>query len=207
MPYLIGLTGNIACGKSSVGEIARRLGADYVDADSIVHELLGPGTECSARVAQRFAAFGIRRPDGGIDRRALGAVVFADPAALADLERILHPAVRQELERRQTTSNHEVFIIDAIKLIEGGLADRVDCVWVVACPRTAQLARLTTTRGLTSAEAALRIDAQGSQAEKLRRADVVIQNDGTREALEAQVTAAYRDALARARSRNREKHP
>src|SRR3954466_814816 len=99
MAFVIGLTGNIACGKSSVGAVLRELGAEYVDADGIVHTLLGAGSPVAARVIQRFGP-AVALADGAVDRRALGERVFRDPAALADLESILHPEVRAEIERR-----------------------------------------------------------------------------------------------------------
>jgi dephospho-CoA kinase len=99
------------------------------------------------------------------------------------------------------TSERDVIVVDAIKLIEGGYAREVDSLWVVTCPRAAQVERLVASRGLTAEEAALRIDAQGPQEDKARLADVVIHNDGTREALEARVRRAYAETLARGRSR------
>src|SRR5437762_2329595 len=99
MAFVIGLTGNIACGKSTVGSILRGLGAEYVDADAIVHALLAAGTDTAARVVERFGPH-IANPDGAIDRRALGAIVFRSPTLLAELERLLHPAVREEIRRR-----------------------------------------------------------------------------------------------------------
>ena len=190
MAFRIGLTGNIACGKSTVGRLLVERGAEYVDADRLVHALMEPGTPENAAIVARFGPT-VRGSDGRIDRRALGALVWTDPAALSDLEAILHPAVRAVVRRRLETTTAPVIVVDAIKLIEGGLSREMDAVWVVTCPRAAQVRRLIETRGLTDAEALARIEAQSSQEEKVRHATVVIHNDGTLADLERQVDAAW----------------
>jgi dephospho-CoA kinase len=194
MPLRIGLTGNIACGKSTVGRLLVARGAEYIDADRLVHALMEPAAPENARIVERFGP-DVRAPDGRIDRARLGAIVFADPAALRDLEAILHPGVRAEIRRRIDGSTAPVVVVDAIKLIEGGLADEMDAVWVVTCPRAEQVRRLTAERGLTAEQAAIRIDAQNPQEEKVRRATVVIDNSGSLDATERQIDAAW-DALA-----------
>jgi dephospho-CoA kinase len=187
--YRIGLTGNIACGKSTVGKLLVAHGAEYVDADRLVHVLMEPGRPEHEQIVARFGPR-VRRADGTIDRPALGGIVFADPAALKDLEAILHPGVREEVHRRLAATAASVFVVDAIKLIEGGLAREMDAVWVVTCPRSEQVRRLTSERGLTAEQAEVRISAQGSQEEKVRHANVVIDNSGTVEDVERQVAAA-----------------
>ncbi|HEX2922897.1 MAG TPA: dephospho-CoA kinase, partial [Chloroflexota bacterium] len=132
--YLIGLTGNIGCGKSAVAGMLADLGAEVVDADLLVHQLMSPGSESWQAIVNRFGR-GILRPDDGIDRRALGEIVFRDPAALADLEAILHPATRRLVEERIAASKSAVVVVEAIKLIESGWYRRLDALWVVACPR------------------------------------------------------------------------
>jgi dephospho-CoA kinase len=189
MPFRIGLTGNIACGKSSVGRLLVARGAEYVDADRLVHTLMEPGTPENDQIVARFGPE-VRASDGRIDRPRLGGIVFADPAALQDLEAILHPGVRAEIRRRMAASTAPIFVVDAIKLIEGGLAREMDAVWVVTCPRAEQVRRLTAERGLTPEQAEVRISAQGSQEEKVRHATVVIDNGGTLEETERQVAAA-----------------
>src|SRR5688572_15317202 len=189
MPYRIGLTGNIACGKSTVGQLLVARGAEYVDADRLVHTLLEPGTPENDRIVERFGPE-VRAADGRIDRPRLGGIVFADPAALRDLEAILHPGVRAEIRRRLTASTAPIFVVDAIKLIEGGLAREMDAVWVVVCPRSEQVRRLMTERGMTAKQAETRITAQGSQEEKVRHATVVIDNGGTLDETVRQVDAA-----------------
>lgn len=189
MPLRIGLTGNIACGKSTVGKLLMARGADYVDADRLVHVLLEPGTPEHDRIVERFGT-GVRAADGRIDRPRLGAIVFADPAALRDLEAILHPGVRAEIRRRLAASTAPMIVVDAIKLFEGGLAREMDVTWVVVCPRSEQIRRLMAERGMTEAQAETRIAAQGWQEEKVRQATVVIDNGGTLEETERQVDAA-----------------
>jgi dephospho-CoA kinase len=185
----IGLTGNIACGKSTVGRLLAERGAEYVDADRLVHVLMEPGTPENDRIVERFGS-DVRSTDGRIDRPRLGAIVFADPAALKDLEAILHPGVRAEIHRRIAASTAPTIVVDAIKLFEGGLAQEMDTVWVVTCPRAEQVRRLMTERGLTEAQAETRISAQNPQEEKARQANVVIENGGTLEEVVRQVDAA-----------------
>ncbi|MCC7107509.1 MAG: dephospho-CoA kinase [Chloroflexi bacterium] len=196
LAFLIGLTGGIACGKSAVGKLLRNLGADYIDADHLVHELLGPGGAAVEAVLARFGA-GVRQADGGIDRRALGAIVFGDPPSLRDLECLLHPAVRAEARRRIAASRASVVVVDAIKLIEGGLAKQCDSVWVVTCPPDLQQQRLIALRGMSSAEADARLVSQPNQATRLPYANVVIDNAGTLEELEAQVRRAWQATVPR----------
>ena len=190
MAYRIGLTGNIACGKSTVGRLLAERGAEYVDADRLVHALMEPGTPESDAVVARFGS-GVRDADGRIDRRALGALVWHDPVALKDLEAILHPGVRAEVRRRLTATTAPAIVVDAIKLIEGGLYREMDAVWVVTCPRAEQMGRLIETRGLTASEADARIAVQAPQEEKVRHATVVLENAGSLADLERQVDEAW----------------
>jgi dephospho-CoA kinase len=188
--YLIGLTGNIGCGKSAVAGMLAELGAEVIDADRLVHQLMDPSGPSWQAIVQRFGG-GILQPDGSIDRRALGEMVFRDPVALADLEAILHPAVRRLVEERIAASDSRVVVIEAIKLIESGWHQRVDSVWVVACPREQQIDRIMRTRGFSRPEGELRVDAQPPAEEKLRYAGVVIDNSGTIESTRRQVEAAW----------------
>lgn len=190
-PYRIGLTGNIACGKSTVVQELQRLGAAVLDADAVAHEVMRAGTAVHAAVVAAFGP-GIQTPDGEIDRRALGAIVFADPEALARLEAIVHPAVVAYAEEWLAGVTAEVAVIDAIKLIEAGIANRCDAVWVVTCPPEERARRLQRYRGLAEEEAWVRIRAQPPQEEKVARADVVIDNGGPISRMRAQVRAAYR---------------
>ena len=189
-PYVVGLTGNIACGKSTVLAQLAGYGAEVIDADRVVHELQRPGGPVWAAIGEAFGA-GVLAPDGTLDRRALAAIVFADPAALARLEALTHPAVREWIEARVAASRAPVVVIDAIKLLESGLADGCDELWVVTCPPEQQLARLMARNGFAEAEARRRIAAQPPQAEKVARADLVLANDETLEELRARVAAAW----------------
>jgi dephospho-CoA kinase len=190
-PLRLGLTGNIACGKSTVLRMLADLGAATFDADAVYHELLAPGGPLAAAVAARFGP-GVVTTGGGIDRRALGAIVFADPLALADLEALTHPAVVAEIEDRAARSEAPVVVIDAVKLVESGLADRCDRLWVVVCDPEQQVERLMRRNALSREEAERRVAAQPDPAPKLARADVVLDNSGDLAATRAQVEAAWR---------------
>jgi dephospho-CoA kinase len=190
LAYKIGLTGNIGCGKTTVGEMLRELGADYVDADQLVHELLGAGSPIVDQVATRFGT-DLVKADGSIDRRRLGAMVFADAAALRQLEALLHPAVRVVVRRRMAEATAPAIVVDAIKLIESGLYKEMNSVWVVTCESADQQRRLIQLRGLTVEEIRARVAAQPPQADKLPFADVVIDNSGAPEATRRQVIAAW----------------
>lgn len=187
---IIGLTGNIATGKSAVMRLAAEHGALTIDADRVVHDLLDNDTAIQAIVAETFGPE-VRRADGRIDRAALGRLVFGDPAALRRLEGLLHPAARAEIARRVAAADAPVVMIEAIKLLEGPLAGICDQVWVTTCARTTQLERLRVCRGLDEAAAVARVDAQSSQKEKIARADVVIYTDGPLSATEEQFAAAW----------------
>jgi dephospho-CoA kinase len=191
MPYRIGLTGNIACGKSTVGRMLAARGAEYVDADRLVHALMEPGRPENEQIVARFGSE-VRGSDGRVDRAALGAIVWADPAALKDLEAILHPAVRSKIRARLGASRAPAIVVDAIKLLESGLDRELDAVWVVTCSPEEQRRRLMVERGLTDEQARERVAAQSSQEAKIARADVVIDNSGLLAATERQVEDAWR---------------
>ncbi|MCY3917291.1 MAG: dephospho-CoA kinase [Chloroflexi bacterium] len=189
--YLIGLTGNIAVGKSLVRDMLSELGAATIDADHVAHQVIRKGEAAYERIIEAFGA-GILDSDGEILRAALGEIVFADPARLKQLEGITHPAIRRRIDQRIRDAEARVTVIEAIKLLEGELKNAVDSVWVVdASPRT-QRQRLISARGLSPAEAERRITLQNSQADKLRQADIVIRNDGDARETRAQVAQAWR---------------
>lgn len=188
---VIGLTGNIGVGKSTVMALLAELGAVGIDADKVAHQVMEPGQPAYQQVVARFGRQ-IAPDDGPIDRGRLGQIVFTDPAALADLEAIVHPAVFQVIQRRVAEAGASIVVIEAIKLLEAGLSRQLcQQVWVVTAPREQQIQRLMQTRGLSEAEAALRIDAQPPQAEKLAQADVVIENGGSLDEVRAQVERAW----------------
>jgi dephospho-CoA kinase len=201
--FVIGLTGNIATGKSVVAAMLAGLGAEVIDADALAHEVMKAGTVTWQRVVDEFGS-DILHQDGEIDRARLGEQVFADPQALERLEAIVHPAVIAETERllkavqdRPISGDLGVkaVVLEAIKLIESGMHRRCDELWVVTCTRDQQVERLKQSRGLSASEAALRIDAQPPQQDKVARADVVIDNRGSLEQTRAQVAREWDRAV------------
>ena len=184
---VIGLTGNIGVGKSTVLAMLRALGADVIDADQVAHAVMRPGEAAYEGIVAAFGA-DILAPDGAIDRAQLGARAFRDPEALQRLEAIVHPAVFVRTKQRLTASQAPVVVIEAIKLLEAGLSVTLcDAVWVVTATRE---------RSLSRAEAELRIDAQPPQEDKIKRADVVIDNRGALAETGAQVEAAWQALIA-----------
>jgi len=176
--YIIGLTGNIATGKSVVSGMLDCLGAEAIDADALVHELMEKGTPVWQAVVQEFGQ-DILCNDGSIDRKKLGSVVFADEAALRRLEAIVHPVVIARTAELIERSQEPVVVVEAIKLIEAGMHHAYDTLWVTTCRKEQQLARLVEQRGLTEKEARQRIEAQPPQEAKLALADTVIDNSGS----------------------------
>jgi dephospho-CoA kinase len=189
---VIGLTGGIGSGKSTVAGMLADLGARVIDADKIGHEVYRPGTEGFARVVEAFGP-GVVAADGTIDRRALGAIVFGDAAARARLNGIVHPLIATALAARLADASSDVpVVIEAAIMLEARWRGLVERVWVVAVSRETAIARVMASRGLTRAEVEQRIDAQMPDAERRRLADLVIENDGPLEQLRAQVEAAWR---------------
>jgi dephospho-CoA kinase len=196
VPFLLGLTGNIACGKSTVGSLlADRFSADYIDADRLVHAMYAAGTPETRAIAERFGP-NLLKDDGTIDRRRLGDIVMADRAALRELEQILDPGVRTAINDRIANTSSDVVVLDAIRLIEGGLYQRCNAVWVVVCDPDVQIARLQATRSFSEEQASLRVSAQAPVEEKLRHATAVITNNGDLADLELQVANAWDATIA-----------
>jgi dephospho-CoA kinase len=185
-PIVIGVTGGIATGKSSVLAMLAHRGADTIDADAVYHEMIGPRGLLVDAIVERFGP-DVVAVDGSIDRRALAGIVFADRAALADLDQITHPPVIQEVQERIAASDAQVVAVDAVKLIESGMADECDSVWLVVCDPAIQRERLMRRNTLTGDEADLRLAAQPDEAARRQRADAVIDNSGTLHDLERQV--------------------
>jgi len=190
---IIGLTGNIATGKSAVLHYLASKGAYVLDADKLAHESMQLGTHTYWAIVDEFGQE-ILQVDGAIDRRALGKIVFSDPSALARLEAIVHPAVfdlaRQELI--MVTAN--VIVLEAIKLLEAGhLVTLCDEVWVVTASEETQLRRLRDYRAMDEAEAKRRMAAQSPQEEKVKHADRVITNDGDLAALTLQLDQIWQE--------------
>lgn len=191
--FTLGVTGNIASGKSTVTGMLAELGATVIDSDLVYRELVGVGTPLLARLAERFGD-AIVADDGSLDRGALGAIVFSDPRALADLDRITHPTVIAEVDRRVASIADGVVVLDAVKLIESGHADRCDAVWVVVTDPDEQVTRLMKRNSLSAEEARRRVAAQPPIEAKLARADLVIENSGSRDETRKQVERAWRAA-------------
>lgn len=192
---LVGLTGGIASGKSTFAALLRARGAPVVDADALARAAVQPGAPALARIAEVFGPQALL-PDGNLDRRWLGARVFADPEERRRLEAITHPAVRDlmaaEVVQLQT-EGHALAFYDVPLLFEVGLDAAVDSVVVVWTPRAVQLERLVERDGLTPIEAEARVAAQLSIDEKAARADFVVENTGAREALGAKADRLLAD--------------
>lgn len=201
--YLIGLTGNIGCGKSTVvAQLAAR-GAQVLDADQVTRLVMAAGQPAYQRIVEVFGA-DILQADRSIDRPALGRIVFGDRDKLRALEGIVHPATREYIlawlndrnDAAARKSARDIVVVDAIRLIEAGYPAFCDAVWVVVCDEREQLRRLIEQRGMAETDARQRIAAQPPQAEKVAVADVVIDNSGTIEQTTQQIEAAWQ-AIAR----------
>lgn len=188
--YVIGLTGNIAVGKSVVRQMLQHLGAYTIDADGLVHQAMSPGAPAYKPIIDTFGQF-ILNPDKTINRAMLGNIVFSNADALAKLEAITHPIVGQAINTLISRAKQPVVVIEAIKLLEGDLGKGVDAVWVVDAKPQTQYQRLIAKRKMSEADAKQRILAQGPQGEKLKKAGVVISNDGNVEETWKQVQAAW----------------
>lgn len=166
------------------------LGAFGVDADDLVHRALAQDGTAYRHVVRTFGS-GILTAEEQIDRQKLADLVFDKPTQLAKLETILHPIVRQEIDKMVTQTSDPVIAVEAIKLIEGGLADKCDSVWLVQASRQQQMERLTKHRGMSTEQAAQRMGAQTPQERKEERADVLINNYDGLEATRRQVDEAW----------------
>lgn len=197
MAFVVGLTGNIATGKSTVLQYMAEKGAHTIDADKLAHRAMKPGGRAYASIVETFGEE-ILAADGTIDRKALGRIVFADPAALRRLEAISHPAVFAMARCEIHHTEARVVMIEAIKLLEGKTRTLCDEIWVVTARPETQLQRLMNGRGLDRDTAQQRMDAQAPQAEKVRQADRVIENDGSPADLRAQLDAGWAELQTKA---------
>lgn len=189
---IIGLTGGIACGKTTAAAALGALGAPIFDADAVSHALTGEGGAAAADVLARF---------GTLDRREIAKAAFSDPAALADLNAIVHPRVNAALEeflRESRASGAPVCVLDVPLLFECGMERLCDETWVVSVPQEVQLARVIARDGATREAALARIAAQMPMEEKRRRADAVIDTSGPKEETRRRVVALYAKARERA---------
>lgn len=196
---IIGLTGGIGSGKSVVGGMLAELGAYVIDTDKVGHRVYTPGSEGFGRIVETFG-HEVVAADGTIDRKKLGAVIFADAEQRGALNAIVHPLIFREIlrevgEQRQAGFTGPI-VLEAPILVEAKGTGLVEQIWVVAAPPDAVRARLTASRAMTSAEIEARVAAQLDDAERRRHADVIIENDGDLANLRKVVEAAWRVVVA-----------
>ncbi|MEJ7838749.1 MAG: dephospho-CoA kinase [Thermomicrobiales bacterium] len=188
---VLGITGNIATGKSSAVRILIELGATHFDADLVYRDLIAPGQPLLQNLADHFGRE-ILASDGSLDRSRLGAIVFSDPARLRELDQLTHPAVIAEIDALVAKADpQQIVVIDAVKLIESEHADHCDEVWLVTTDVESQVARLMKRNTLSEVEARRRVASQAPMEPKLKRADRVIDNSGTLEHTRLQVESAW----------------
>jgi dephospho-CoA kinase len=190
-PYVIGLTGPIASGKSTIAEMLRQRGAEVIDADHVYRLLLTSGSTLRKRVVERFGP-AIVGPDGDIDRAALADIVFTDPEALADLDRITHPAVIAEIRDRIARTSSPLVVLEAVKLVQSGLASDVDALWFISADPEIRLRRLMSRSGIDEEQARVRIAAAPSTLPKGVEVDAIIDTSGDLASTSSAVDDAWR---------------
>jgi len=202
MSFVVGLTGGIGSGKSTVADLFANLGARVIDTDVISHELTGPQGAALPEIA---AVFGdsVLRSEGGLDRAAMRRQVFSDPSARSRLQDILHPMIRRESEARCLTASGAPYVLLVVPLLleSGGYRQRVDRILVVDCDEAMQVSRVMARSGLTDFEVRAIMATQASRAERLAAADDVLENTQGRENLGAQIGALHRRYLELAGAR------
>jgi dephospho-CoA kinase len=204
-PFVIGLTGPIASGKSRVAELLRQRGAQLIDADRVYRSLLSPGSELWRRVVERFGR-SIVREDGEIDRAALAEIVFAEPEALADLDSITHPAVVADIRTRIARTSAPLVVVEAVKLVQSGLAPEVDALWFITADPETRLRRLMARSGMDEASARARIAAAPDTVPEGVVVAATIDNSGDLVSTSSAVDDALRalsPGLAQAKGRER----
>ncbi len=197
--YIIGLTGNIATGKSVVAKMLERLGAHVIDADRLVHWLLDHDKTLQEAIVQEFGK-DILDEEGRIIRKKLAAKVFGNPEALRKLESLIHPIVIKLVQWLIENAEEQVVVVEAIKLIESGMHKHYNSLWVVTCSEEEQLRRLVEVRGMSLQEALIRIKSQPPQETKIALADVVIHNDGPLSRTWEKVKAEWEKIIAALKS-------
>ena len=193
-PFLIGLTGGIASGKSTVAALFAELGVTVIDLDQLARDVVAPGTALLQQVLARFGR-DLERPDGSLDRRGLRARVFADDGQRQALEALLHPAIARRTDELVAASHEPYLIIVNPLLVESGNRHRYDRVLLVDCDESLQRQRLRARDGSNEAEVAAMLAAQTTRSARAQAADDIIVNDGDREALRAQVAALHQRYL------------
>lgn len=189
--YVIGLTGNIATGKSVVRRMLEHLGAYTIDADALSHRVISKGAPGYQPVLDTFGKW-LLGPDGQINRTKLGNLVFADKEALKQLEEIIHPHVRQAIDILAKRASQNVIVIEAIKLLESELRNQCDTIWVTDAPQQVQVERLMRKRDMSQEDALQRVQVQSAQKEKLDAANIVITNNGSYDDLWKQVSDEWK---------------
>lgn len=192
--FVIGLTGNIATGKSVVRRMLEHLGAYSIDADALAHRAYAKGAPGYGQVLERFGKWLLNK-DGEIDRSKLGNLVFSDPEAMKQLEAIVHPLVRQAVEILIQRATQPVVVIEAIKLLEGDLRKMCHSIWVTNAPEEIQVERLIRKRGMKREQALERIRMQPPQSKKVAVANIVITNTGSYDDLWKQVSEAWKEVV------------
>lgn len=192
--FVIGLTGNIATGKSVVRRMLEHLGAYTIDADALTHRAYAKGAPGFQPVIDKFGKWLLNR-EGEIDRQKLGNLVFGDGEAMRQLEEIVHPLVRQATEMLIKRATQPVVVIEAIKLLEGDLRTMCDSVWVTNAPEVIQVERLMRKRGFSREQAQERIHAQSPQSAKVNMANMVITNTGSYDDLWKQVNESWKEVV------------
>ncbi len=198
MAFSVALTGGIASGKTTVANLLAEHGALLIDSDQLAREVVEPGTPGLAQVVTRFGEQVLTQA-GSLDRQALGEIVFADAAARADLNAIIHPLVRRRRAELIAQAAAGRIVVSVIPLlVETGLVDQFDAVVVVDVPSQTQVARLVRRNDISPEQAQARLDAQASRAERLAAADWVVTNSGSRAELEAQVERLWSQMRSKA---------
>lgn len=198
MAFSVALTGGIASGKTTVANLLAEHGALLIDSDQLAREVVEPGTPGLAQVVTRFGEQVLTQA-GSLDRQALGDIVFADAAARADLNAIIHPLVRRRRAELIAQAAADQIVVSVIPLlVETGLVDQFDAVVVVDVPSQTQVARLVRRNDISPEQAQARLDAQASRAERLAAADWVVTNSGSRAELEAQVERLWSQMRSKA---------
>lgn len=196
----VGLTGGIGAGKSEVSRLLVECGAVLIDADRIAREVVAPGTPGLEAVVEAFGQ-DILAEDGSLDRPRLGSIVFADPEKLAVLNSIVHPLVGARARELQEAAAEDAVVVHDVPLLaENGLAPQYDVVVVVDASPETQLDRLVRLRGMTEEDARARMAAQATREERLKIADIVIDNDVSLEQLKQRVREVWADLTRRART-------
>jgi dephospho-CoA kinase len=194
---VIGLAGGIGSGKSEVSRILGEMGAEVLNADRYGHEVYLPGTDGHREVVEAFGE-DVLQPNGEVDRRALGGKVFGNPEAMAQLNAIAWPRIRQKLEdgiEEQRQLGTGVVVLDAAVLIEAGWTDAADEVWVVTAPEGDVVSRLQARNNLTEEQVRARMASQMSSEERVKHADVVVANDGDLQGLQSNIEKLWQERL------------